>query len=329
MKVLSGEKVLLIAPAYHNYISNIASAFESLGAKVESYKQDPASILFTNFYLIRLEKLPLYKYLYNREVINNNRNILRSINGKQFDHVVIIKSDLLTESFLTKLRKSMPNANFVMYQWDSTNYYNYFHRIKYFNSVFSFDFADCIKNRQILYLPLFFSKDYSKIASVKDVQYEYDLFFLGNNHTIRAKKLLEMIDFFEEKGLKYSINLKTSISEKIKLGINKHQINCFFNSLKFEEFSEKYLKSRAIIDITPPAQTGLPMRIIEALGANKKIITTNQNIIKEEFYDPKMVFIWDKDNPEDLIDFLNQEYKSDCFEKFSIESFVLNLVKSR
>jgi len=328
MGILTGKKVLLIAPDYHNYNLNIAAAYKNLGAEVTSFSQDPDTVLFTNFYLSRLERFSLFKKLYRYEVNKKNKKILSSIKRKDFDHVVVIKGDLLSDDTLSQLKNSLPNANFVLFQWDSIKYYNYLHRIKYFNSVFSFDYADCIQNNQIKYLPLFYSPEYEKIASLTNIKYEHDLFFLGFNHTIRVKIIHEMIRFFEEKELRYSINLMTTISEKIQLMKKNSKINCFFKSLNFNQFSDKYSKSKAIIDISPPHQTGLPMRIIEAVGANKKIVTTNSNIINETFYDPKMIFIWGKDNPEDLINFLNQQHKQSNRENYSINSFALNLVRN-
>lgn len=327
MESLSRNKVLVIAPSFHNYISNIASAFKNLGAEVEYYSQDPTTYLFYRISFFRLGKIFIFKSLFNNEILKTNKTIFRSLEGKKFDHVVIIKGDLLTDDFLLQLRNSMPDANFVMYQWDSINNCNYADRIKYFNVVYSFDYADCAKYKEISYLPCFFSEDYAKIALIKDIKYEYSFFFLGTNHTIRVQKLLEMIDFFEKKELKYSVNLITSRLEKIQLANKRSKINCFLGSLKFDQFSENYIKSKAIIDISSPRQTGLSMRIIEALGANKKIITINSNIVNESFYDPKMIFIWGKDDPEDLVDFLNQEHEKPNSKNYSIESFVLNLLK--
>jgi len=327
MELLNGKKVLLVAPKYHNYLTNIASAFKDLGAEVFSYSQDPETLLFTNFYLSRLEKFSIIKKIYAQEVNKTNQKILNAIIGRKFDHVVVIKGDLLSDNTISQLRNQFPSSNFILYQWDSIKNYDYLQRIKYFDAVYSFDYDDCNKYSEISYLPLFYSEEYAKIALLQNIVYKYDVFFLGFNHTIRVNKIHEMISFFENKDLKYSINLMTTISEKIQLGLKRSKINCFFKSLKFNQFSEKYIKSKAIIDISSPDQTGLPIRIIEAIGANKKIITTNYNIINESFYNPKMIFIWGKDNLEDLVNFLNKKHKKAKCENYSIKSFAVNLLK--
>ncbi|MDP4268413.1 MAG: hypothetical protein Q8880_13400, partial [Bacteroidota bacterium] len=281
-----------------------------------------------NFYISRLRKLSIFQKLFLSDVMANNRIILSSIKEKEFDYVLIIKGDLLTNEFIVTIKQKMPKAKFILYQWDSLKHYNYLDKMKYFNKVFSFDYNDCIRDERILYLPLFFSGEYSKIALLKNIRYSYDLFFLGFNHTIRSSKLFELVKICEEKGLKYSFNIMTSITERIQIFFKNRKINCFFRSIKFEEFSDKYIKSKAIVDISSPNQSGLPIRIIEAVGADKKIITTNLNVLKEDFYDPKMIFIWGRDNFDDLVDFLNNEHEKKDSEKYSVTSFVSQLMSS-
>jgi hypothetical protein len=324
--ILDGTKILLIGPGYHDYISVIASAFMKLGASVELFKSDPSSIFYNNFYLSRLKKLRVLKKFYNEQVYKNNREILESIRNKHFDYVIIVKGRLVTEEFLINLKCLLYKATFILYQWDSLKNYNYMDKMKYFDSIFSFDYSDSENIPGVKYLPLFFSDEYAKISHLQRINYKYDLFFLGYNHSIRVKKLKDMAQFCEEKGLKYSFNMMTSISEKMKLFLQRSKINCFFISRRFDQFSENYIKSKAIVDISSPAQTGLTFRIIEAIGANKKIITTNINITREPFYDPKLIFIWGRDDTENLINFLNQKHERKSFENYSVKSFVLNLI---
>jgi hypothetical protein len=325
-KILEGTKILLICPGYHNYISTISNGFKNIGAYVENYKSDPSSIFYRNFYLSRLRRFKIFDGFYEKQIVKHNNAILESIRGKDFHHVIIVKGRLITNDFLIKVRSQMPNANLVLYQWDSIKNFNYLDKIKFFDSVCSFDYSDCLNNKNIRYLPLFFSNEYYRISLINHIDYKFDLFFIGYNHSVRIKKLNDIARFCDEKGLKYSFNIMTSISEKLKLILKKSKIKSFFVSLRFDQFSEDYIRSKAIIDISSPTQTGLPFRIIEAIGANKKIVTTNKNVTKESFYDPKMIFIWGKDNPDNLINFLNQRHERKAFKQYSVEAFALNLI---
>lgn len=54
---------------------------------------------------------------------------------------------------------------------------------------------------------------------------------------------------------------------------------------------------------------GFTLRVLESLFFEKKLITNNINIINCEFYNKNNIFIINKDNLDDLNDFLKSEYK--------------------
>lgn len=54
---------------------------------------------------------------------------------------------------------------------------------------------------------------------------------------------------------------------------------------------------------------GITLRVLESLFFEKKLITNNINIINCEFYNKNNIFIINKDNLDDLNDFLKSEYK--------------------
>ena len=56
-----------------------------------------------------------------------------------------------------------------------------------------------------------------------------------------------------------------------------------------EEIISLISKSKAILDINHPSQVGLTMRTFETLGANKKLITTNENIKIYDFFDKENI----------------------------------------
>ncbi|MEK5777604.1 lipopolysaccharide biosynthesis protein, partial [Acinetobacter nosocomialis] len=61
------------------------------------------------------------------------------------------------------------------------------------------------------------------------------------------------------------------------------------------EIVELYAKSNIILDISHPGQSGLTMRTFEAIGAGKKLITTNTNIKEYPFYNANNIFIISRD----------------------------------
>lgn len=63
------------------------------------------------------------------------------------------------------------------------------------------------------------------------------------------------------------------------------------DSLTVEGVASVYGKSKAVIDSPQSGQRGLTMRTLEVLGSNRKLITTNGDIVNYDFYDPANIFV--------------------------------------
>lgn len=80
------------------------------------------------------------------------------------------------------------------------------------------------------------------------------------------------------------------------------------SALSYDVFLEKVQESDIVIDLVQEGQSGITVRILEAIMMNKKIITNNCEIRKSEFYDSQNIYIWNKKNDENqLINFINRE----------------------
>ena len=98
-----------------------------------------------------------------------------------------------------------------------------------------------------------------------------------------------------------------------------------FDSISPSKIKEIYKESRCILDVEHSAQRGLTMRTIEMIGLNKKLITTNQNISKYDFYDKNNICIINKKNPVVPVEFWNSPYipiKNQILQRYSLRSFV-------
>ena len=67
-------------------------------------------------------------------------------------------------------------------------------------------------------------------------------------------------------------------------------------------------KSRAILDTQASYQDGLTARFMWALGEEKKIITTNDNILKYPFYTPEQFYILNENNLSGIPEFLKKDF---------------------
>jgi hypothetical protein len=67
------------------------------------------------------------------------------------------------------------------------------------------------------------------------------------------------------------------------------------------------------------------MRTIETLGAKKKLITTNADVINYDFFRPENVLVVDRYNPVISKEFIDEPWKEipeDIYKKYSISSWL-------
>jgi len=64
-----------------------------------------------------------------------------------------------------------------------------------------------------------------------------------------------------------------------------------------KEIADYFLNATAIIDIQHPKQHGLTMRTIEILPLQRKLITTNSEIKRYDFYHNENIMVIDRDDP--------------------------------
>jgi hypothetical protein len=107
------------------------------------------------------------------------------------------------------------------------------------------------------------------------------------------------------------------------------KINEFhFSPLSQIETRDHIFESKIIIDIQHPNQEGLTMRTIETIGAQKKLITTNSNIINYDFYSDDNILVINRGNPEIPDEFITKHYKplpSHIYDKYSINSWIARI----
>ena len=84
------------------------------------------------------------------------------------------------------------------------------------------------------------------------------------------------------------------------------------------------------MDSAQEGQNGLTIRVIEALGAKKKIITTNQDIVNYDFYCPENIYIYNGKINLDSI-FFHSDYKiidEKIYNKYSLSNWLKEVIDS-
>ncbi len=315
---LQDKKILFIGPVTYNYHIEIYNALIKIGAKVDFFGENTLSLVYR---ILRKTNTSFFSYYINLF----RHKIERKVENTHYDYIFVIRGDFLSLNFLKKIKRKQSAAKFFMYQWDSIKNFNYLHLIDAFDKVFSFDSEDC-KQYGFEYLPLFYDSDYKNLKKLKGDSI-IDLLFIGSLHSDR----LEILEKLDIQAKHYNLKTKFFLYMPFFTFLKNILFNkkfkykkdyMIFKPLQKQIVLDLFLKSNIIIDINNIDQSGLTIRTIETLGAEKKLMTTNKSILKDSFYNPNNINILDRKNPKINLNFLNQSYFHIDNTQLSIDSFV-------
>lgn len=329
-KDLIGKKILYIGVKFFGYELEIKTMLEKMGANVDFYNERPSNGFFMRL-LIRLK----LKKLISHKIKGYYNQLLKETNQKKYDFVLFISPETISEKHLSALRHNQSDSKFILYMWDSFKNKNTGYDIaKYFDKIMTFDEDDAKRQDRFKFLPLYYIPIYKSIAQLKET-YRYDYFLACTIHSDRYQVIKKLKSEVVKKG--YALYSFLFFHSKALFWSRKFMNPHFFFARK-AEFSFKPIaqskivelisQSKIIIDIQHPDQSGLTNRTFEALGAHKKLITTNQNIKKYDFYSSQNIFIIDRENPVLSNDFLKGEYQKPSdriYNKYSLENWLMNI----
>ena len=111
-----------------------------------------------------------------------------------------------------------------------------------------------------------------------------------------------------------------------------------FKDAKFSEFKrekinknellELFQESNCILDAPQKGQTGLTIRTIECLGAKRKLITTNTDIVNYDFYNPHNIYIYTGNIDVNDVFFSSdfEDIPVDIYNKYSLKCWLNTLL---
>lgn len=318
--------VLFIGIGFYDYDNIIVQQFKEFGYHVDYFCEAPDGIKF-RYYSRRGNHKKVQK------IINELNLDIANKAASNYDYVFVIKGGNLTHQAIELIKKKNPNAKWILYLWDSVNRIPGITELfDHFHSIYSFDRIDCNENPRLKFNPLFYRKEYDQPHC--DSNSAIDLYFLGWYHSDRLLLINKIITFCEENNLKYNIKLYCGLFSYLYQSIRGGELKNKKNLLIYRPISadrniRNILDSKCTLDIAHPLQSGLTMRTIELLGAHKKIITTNKDIINYEFYNPNNVLILDRDNPLLSTEFFKMPYQpidEKIVEQYSLPNWLSRMI---
>lgn len=321
------KNLLLFMTDFYGYNDDIISEIKSQGYDVTWFLDK-----------IKVTQLDRIYGKFNKKYIENKfdkyfEKCLEDVKEKNFDEILIIfGAAFIKERHINLLREKFPRVPIVYYAWDSVdNFTNIEVLLKLADYSYTFDPEDSEKYNAN-FLPLFYVKKDSTNS-----KNEYDVSTVMSFYVEKSESLNMILKCLpKEVSKNFYLRLRDKLYYYRLLIFKKKKVDKIkqyfkFDSLKREEVFEIFENSKAVLDCPLPRQRGLTMRTFEVLAMNHKLITTNENIKKYEFYSPDNIFVVNKETKEIPSDFFETEFNMQysISDKYSLKNFVKTLTDVR
>ena len=211
------KRILMFCPSFFGYDKKMAEALRNQGYEVDLY-DERVSNHFLAKTCIRYDLKPFHPVSdrYVSRIITENT-------GKQYDFIFVVKGEGLTRKGLSMLRNAYPQAQLILYLWDSLdNIADGVGKLPLYDKVATFDPEDA-RQYSLHFRPLFYHKDFSQQAVPED--FDYDVAFIGTAHSSRPRIVKTLTAQCKQRGRKFYSYLFTP-----------HYLVYFYNKLLNREY---------------------------------------------------------------------------------------------
>lgn len=289
--------LLFIAPIFFDYEKAIKSELEKRFDKVVFRCEVPFNSSVKYYALRRFS--PRFA---QRALERYNRSLVALLDREKIDKVFVVRGFGLLPEFLEAVQSR--GLELINYQWDSLqNNPNGLVLSQYTDKNFSFDLKDCLANSRFVHVPLFYTWQSVCQSELREMVQDIDVMFVGGYHSARHQIAARLEELCQQQGLvfhKHIYHPLGSFLRKKLTGepIRWRDINC--SKLGRQQYYDLLCRSRAVLDVQSPTQSGATMRTIEALSLGRKLISTNTMLEQELFYSPDDIKIWNAESSFDL-----------------------------
>lgn len=263
--------------------------------------------------------LQLYKYWFNEEWVKKI---------DQFD-TILLHASIIKVPVVKFINSNFPQKRVILWYWNPVDKILPLKYTENLNcELWSFDLYDCKKYGLNHNTQFYF--DISKVKDSKRLKKEIDVLFVGKDKG-RLKSLLKIKTRLEDLTLNVKFHIVDNskvlnyISADLYNKINFRSQYNYSKPISYKNVIEFIFHSKAILDIVSEGQSGLTLRPLEALFAQKKLITNDSNIKTYDFYHPNNIFILKDDNFKDVNNFLSKDYvkiNSEIINKYKFSNWI-------
>ncbi|SFD32432.1 hypothetical protein [Algibacter pectinivorans] len=291
------KRITLIGPNSFGYLDFLITALQA--------KQD-VEVTYINYSVFKYSyssKLENLKNVFIKAFLNKNikdsyksKCILDCLSGKaKQDFIVLIRPDKIEKKTLLKLKNYTENL-FAFYFDAIAKFPKKKELIPIFDKVYSYE-KDDVETYGLEFITNYIYDFDDKKPEI----FSYKVFNISS-YDSRFKTLKNIAEFLKKNHIKYNIIVRKEIV------FNDDLVTVVPEYLPLNEVKKHILNSEILLDIQKGNQKGLSFRVFEALGYNKKLITTNKDIINYNFYNSNNILVINSENIDIPSSFFNIPY---------------------
>ena len=288
-----------------NYGFTVISINEELNKKYLFHYPDIRSLLYGKYRKIIYKDKQPCKDAKNKFYWQKFFNIISKLSRKP-DYALFLRGDIFDDKILKEVKKQTTNG-IINYQYDGLSRYpEIFSKINLFDKFFLFDYQDLDKFPNLLPATNFYFEPHTPLSNNGKV------YFLAAHQDGRTQLINQFTNYAKEHNLALDFNIYL-FSDHQKNDYTTPQVINFFMAKKVKPVSFQdnilYSQQSAILaDFVINKHKGLSFRVFEALGYQKKLITTNETVKLYDFYHPNNIFVYNGKNHDELTEFLKLPY---------------------
>lgn len=281
-------RLLFITPSFFGYESAISQAFERAGVTVDRYDERPRNSS------IARAVLRVAPWAMAGELRSHFRAILHETRDVHVDVLLIIKGENVPVWFVEEFTRLHPTTRRIFYTFDSmSNSSRGASLLPMMDRAFSFDRRDVARFGALEYKPLFYAPEFDAVDDEGDIQFLVS--FVGTLHSDRYahyRAVVRNLPPSASDGYFYSPARWFYAAQRLSTPELRGAANHVkFDKLDRREVARRFARARAVLDVQRPGQSGLTMRTFEALATGAALITTNEAVVEEPFFDPQRIFV--------------------------------------
>lgn len=342
------KNILFIAPSYMNLYLDIIDEMQKQNYEVDyipevTCKDDPDNIrgnVRYGSFMVNKDKFKQKNSLRWKELLAKPEY------SRSYDYLVVLDGQSIDSCVFDILKQRNSNVRCVNYLFDTTyGVYRFQNNFERFDKVFSFDPVD-VRNYSLNFLPIYW------VPCSVDESCHYGIFGLGALSQPRFELFSRLEPLCQAKGITYYLKLLSNM----KIGNPYlYSIRCFYRTLIGQgknniplstcnspmvtnqglapALFRKYIASAdVVIDTSAAHQHGMTARFMWALGAGKRIITSNQEVRNTEFMSDRIFIYTESSTDRDLLDFISADdssmYDATAFENYRIDNWVKTILEN-